>query len=244
LYDFKLQVRKAFHRLGFDLRYFKDSEEGILRNLIARLHPAAVLDVGANTGQYAQMLRRIGYGGVIVSFEPLSSAHAKLSVEASADSNWIVAPRAALGSAKGSIEINVAANSVSSSVLPMQAVHLAAAPESRYVATETVALERLDNLLPAIFPATGPLILKMDTQGYEEQVLAGAVGVLSRVAAIQMEISLVPLYQGAPTVVHTLSAMGDLGYHLFQVIPGFRDVTTGQLLQLDGIFVRQLPSAT
>jgi FkbM family methyltransferase len=244
LYDFKLQVRKAFHRLGFDLRYFKDSEEGILRNLIARLNPVAVLDVGANTGQYAQMLRRIGYGGVIISFEPLSSAHAKLKVEASADSNWIVAPRVALGSAKGSIEINVAGNSVSSSVLPMKAVHLAAAPESRYVATETVALERLDNLLPAVFTATGPVILKMDTQGYEEQVLAGAVGILSRVVAIQLEISLVPLYEGAPTVVHILSAMGDLGYHLFQVIPGFRDVATGQLLQLDGIFVRQLPSAT
>jgi FkbM family methyltransferase len=243
LYDFKLQVRKAFHRLGFDLRYFKDSEEGIVRNLIARLHPVVVLDVGANIGQYGQMLRRIGYGGVIISFEALGAAHAKLSVQASADSNWIVAPRAALGSAKGSIEINVSRNSVSSSVLPMKATHLAAAPKSRYVATETVALERLDDLFPAIFPDAGPVFLKLDTQGYEEQVLVGAVGILSRVAAIQMEISLVPLYEGAPTVVHILSAMGDLGYHLFQVVPGFRDLKTGQLLQLDGIFVRQLPSA-
>ena len=56
--------------------------------------------------------------------------------------------------------------------------------------------------------------------------------------------SLVPLYQGAPTLVHIVVAMQDLGYHLFQIIPGFRDVKTGQMLQLDGIFVRQLPSAT
>jgi hypothetical protein len=83
----------------------------------------------------------------------------------------------------------------------------------------------------------------MDTQGYEEEVLNGAAGILSRVVAIQMEISLVPLYQGAPTFVHILSAMGDHGYHLFQVVPGFRDGVTGQLLQVDGIFVRQLPSA-
>jgi FkbM family methyltransferase len=244
LYDIKLKVRKAFHRLGFDLRYFKDSEEGILWNLIGRLHPVAVLDVGANIGQYGRMLRGIGYRGLIISFEPLSSAYEKLKVEAGADSNWIVAPRAALGSAKGSIEINVSGNSVSSSVLPMRSAHLSAAPESRYVATETVALERLDDLLPAIFPGTGPIFLKMDTQGYEEQVLKGAEGILSGVVAIQMEISLIPLYQEAPTLIHILSAMGELGYHLFQVVQGFRDVATGQLLQVDGIFVRQLPSAT
>jgi hypothetical protein len=125
----------------------------------------------------------------------------------------------------------------------MKEAHLSAAPESRYVATETVALERLDVLLPAIFSGAGPIFLKIDTQGYEEEVLKGAAGILSRVVAIQMEISLVPLYQGAPTLVHIVSAMGDLGYHLFQVVPGFRDGATGQLLQLDGIFVRQQPSA-
>ncbi|HEY6455349.1 MAG TPA: FkbM family methyltransferase [Steroidobacteraceae bacterium] len=244
MYEFKMKVRKAFHRLGLDLRRFLDSEEGILSNLINRLHPVAVLDVGANVGQYGHMLRGIGYRGAIISFEPLGSAHQKLSAAAAADRNWIVAPRTALGSAKGSIEVNVARNSVSSSVLPMHAAHLAAAPDSRYVATESVALQRLDVLLPAIFPDPGPLFLKLDTQGYEEEVLKGAAGILSRVDAIQMEISLVPLYQGAPTLVHILSAMGDLGYHLFQVIPGFRDVTTSQMLQLDGIFVRQLPSAT
>jgi FkbM family methyltransferase len=243
LYDFKLNVRKVFHRLGFDLRYFRDSEEGVLRSLIGRLHPVVVLDVGANIGQYARMLRAIGYRGLIISFEPLSSAHEKLTVEATTDSSWIVAPRAALGSVKGWIQINVSGNSVSSSVLPMKEAHLSAAPESRYIATETVALERLDVLLPAIFAGTGPILLKMDTQGYEEEVLKGAAGVLSKVVAIQMEISLVPLYQGAPTLVHILSTMGDLGYHLFQLVPGFRDDVTGQLLQLDGIFVRQLPSA-
>ena len=190
------------------------------------------------------MLFRSGYRGAIISFEPLSSAHEKLKAEAGRDGSWIVAPRAALGSAKGSIEINVSRNSVSSSVLPMEQTHLSVAPKSRYLATETVALERLDDLLPAVFPGTGPIFLKIDTQGYEEEVLKGAAGILSRVAAIQMEISLVPLYQGAPTLVHIVVAMQDLGYHLFQIIPGFRDVKTGQMLQLDGIFVRQLPSAT
>jgi FkbM family methyltransferase len=239
-----MRVRHAFHRLGYDLRYFKDSEEYVLRNLIARLNPVAVLDVGANIGQYGRELRGLGYAGPIISFEPLRAAYEKLNIEARADGNWIVAPRAALGSTKGSIEINVSGNSVSSSVLAMKETHIAAAPKARYVATETVALERLDELLPAIFSADGPVFLKMDTQGYEAEVLKGAEGILSRVVAIQMEISLVPLYHEAPTFIHIVSTMEDLGYTLFQVAPGFRDDATGQLLQLDGIFVRQLPSAT
>ncbi|HTC44383.1 MAG TPA: FkbM family methyltransferase [Steroidobacteraceae bacterium] len=242
--DIKTKVRHAFHRVGFDLRYFKDSEEGIVRNLIERLRPVAVLDVGANTGQYGRMLRGIGYAGTIISFEPLSSAHEKLTVAARSDRNWIVAPRAALGSSKGSISINVAGNSVSSSVLAMKEQHLVAAPQSRYVATEIVALERLDGLLPSIFPVAGPLILKLDTQGYESEVLKGAEGILPRVVAIQMEISLVPLYQGTSTLVPTVSEMQQRGFHLFQMVQGFRDLTTGQLLQVDGMFVRQLPSAT
>ncbi len=242
VYDMKMQVRKAFHRLGFDLRYFKDSEEGILGNLMERLRPAAVLDVGANRGEYGRMLRGIGYRGLIISFEPLSSAHEKLTLAVGADRSWIVAPRAALGSSKGSIQINVAGNSVSSSVLPMKDTHLSAAPQSRYVATETVPLERLDQLLPEISSGEGPVFLKIDTQGYEEEVLKGASGILPRVVAVQMEISLVPLYQGAPTLVHVVVAMGELGFHLFQIVPGFRDGVTGQLLQVDGIFLRQLPS--
>jgi len=244
VFDFKLQVRKAFHQFGFDLRYFKDSEEGILKNLLRRLEPAAVLDVGANVGQYGQMLRALGYHGVIVSFEPSSAAHAALATAARSDPRWIVAPRAALGAAQGSVALNVAGNSVSSSVLPMHSTHLAAAPESRYVATESVPLERLDELLPRLLTDPGPLFLKLDTQGYEEQVLRGATAILPRVLAIQLEVSLVPLYEGAPSLVHLLSAMSDLGYHLFQIIPGFRDGVTGQMLQFDGIFVRQLPSAT
>ena len=244
MYEFTHKVRQAFHLLGFDLRYYQDSEESIVGKLLACSKPVAVLDVGANTGHYARMLRSIGYGGVIVSFEPLRTAHAKLVARARGNGRWIVAPRVALGSTKGSIDINVAGNSVSSSILAMNETHLAAAPKSRYVATETVALERLDELLPTIFSSPGSLLLKMDTQGYEAEVLKGAEAILPRVTAIQMEISLVPLYGQTATLMQTLSVMKELGFELFQVIPGFQDGASGQLLQLDGIFVRQLPSAT
>jgi len=81
-------------------------------------------------------------------------------------------------------------------------------------------------------------MLKIDTQGYEREVLKGATGLLGRVASIQVEISLVPLYAGAPTLTEMVSYIEGLGYELFSLVPGFRDARSGRLLQMDGFFIR------
>ena len=78
-----------------------------------------VFDIGANAGQFAQSLRELGYRGRIVSFEPQSEAREQLERAASVDPLWEVAPKAAIGPEDGEIELNLAANSISSSLLPM-----------------------------------------------------------------------------------------------------------------------------
>lgn len=78
-----------------------------------------VFDIGANAGQFAQSLRELGYRGRIVSFEPQSEAREQLERAASVDPLWEVAPKAAIGAEDGEIELNLAANSISSSLLPM-----------------------------------------------------------------------------------------------------------------------------
>jgi hypothetical protein len=134
--------------------------------------------------------------------------------------------------------MNVSANLVSSSVLPMLGAHLDAAPESRYVRQLTVAVERLDELVPALLPPAGQLLIKVDTQGYELQVLQGATDLLPRTVAIQLELSLLPLYEGAPTFTELIAFVQSIGFELFSIIPGFRDPRSGRLLQADGFFVR------
>ena len=88
-----------------------------------------ILDVGANTGQFAKNLRASGYHGHIISFEPLSSAHAILASAATSDSLWDVAERCAVGASDSWTTINIAGNSYSSSLLPMLDLHREAAPE-------------------------------------------------------------------------------------------------------------------
>lgn len=199
-----------------------------------------VVDVGANTGGYAQELRASGFAGSIVSFEPLADAHKQLTRNARTDKHWHVMPRMALGEEDGSIQINVAGNSTSSSILPMASLHVAAAPDSRYVGKESVPLCRLDSVEhPLLSDATKRRFLKIDTQGYEMQVLRGATKLLAGCRGVQLELSLVELYEGQQLLAGTLDWLSRAGFELWCAIPGFTDGATGRMLQMDGIFFRQ-----
>jgi FkbM family methyltransferase len=234
-------VQNLFQRLGWDVRRvgYPSSEEVLLKQFLTVARPNVVFDVGANVGQYGLSLRKCGFEGRIVSFEAIASVHAQLAALAARDHDWLVAPCCALGRTAGESNINVAGNSVSSSLLPMRDAHLQASPNSAYVAREAVRVERLDDVAEPLLPKDGRLLLKVDTQGYEEEVLAGADLILKNVSAMQLELSVVPLYQGAPDLRRMLELCENLGFRLHGLIPGFFEEKTGRLLQMDGFFLRE-----
>jgi FkbM family methyltransferase len=206
---------------------------------LQRLGVDLVIDVGANTGQYAQRLRATGYRGRIVSFEPLAAAHAELTERARSDEKWSAGPRVAIGDRNGEIELKVAANSVSSSILAMLPSHLAAAPQSALCAVETVPLMKLDDAIAPYLRGDETGLLKIDVQGAEDRVIAGSERTLQRVAAIQAELSLAPLYAGQALIHDMVKALRGFGYELADVHPAFIDPRDGRLLQLDGLFLRR-----
>ena len=206
--------------------------------LFSQLHIDLVLDVGANTGQFARQCRAAGYSGKILSFEPSASAHAALLRSAASDPLWAVADRMALGAANGETEINIAVNSYSSSILPMLDAHRSAAPNSAYIQKERVSLRRLDDVVVATVPSHNNIFLKLDVQGYESHVLAGATQVLARSVALQLEMSLIPLYEGETLMPQMHANLAAQGFALWDLEPSFRDPATGRLLQVDGIFTK------
>lgn len=198
-----------------------------------------VFDIGANEGQFGRSLREFGYRGKIVSFEPLSKAHQELSREGGFDSNWVIAPRMAIGRTPGEVIINVAANLESSSILPMSSLHSDAAPTSKYTTTETVVMKTLDDVGIQYYSPDSIALVKIDTQGFEAEVLAGATDVLSRAVGVQLEMSLVELYEGQSGYLELIQIMSTKGFSLVELAPGFSDPRTGHLLQTDGIFVKK-----
>jgi len=115
--------------------------------------------------------------------------------------------------------------------------HLAAAPQSHYIQKEKVPMHRLDDALPEGIESS-TIFLKLDVQGFEPQVLSGASHTLSRTSAVQLEMSLIPLYEGELLLSQMCSAMSAKGFELWDIEPSFRDTATGRLLQVDGIFTR------
>jgi FkbM family methyltransferase len=233
-------VKSGLRGLGLDVRRYNGAyaPDAQLANTLDRLGVDVVFDVGANVGQYAQLLRRLGYARTIVSFEPLSDAHAACVAASAHDAGWQVAPRAAIGGSDGEIQINIAGNSVSSSVRPMLDRHADAAPASRYTGQETVPLQRLDTVASAWLAPGAVAFLKIDTQGFEDAVLDGAPGLLACAAGVQIELSLMPLYEGQPLIDAMIARLHRAGFELWTMWPGFADPATGRLLQVDAIFVR------
>jgi|SRR5688572_5390801 FkbM family methyltransferase len=233
-------IKQSLRRLGIEVTRFtpQSSDAAKLAKLLANHRVDCIFDVGANTGQYACQLRDVGYQGRIVSFEPQLLAHSVLLRQSYNDPMWTAAPAMALGNFDGDSEINVSENSVSSSVLGMTRKHESCAPASKYVAKQKIAVRRLDSIFwHYSYGATRPF-LKIDTQGYESQVLEGATGCIERFIGVQAEMSLFELYEGQELFFDIAQRLRDTGFTLVGLLPGFTDNDTGHLLQVDGLFFR------
>jgi len=206
--------------------------------LLKHFNITTILDVGANTGQFAYYTRKSGYQNRIVSFEPLSSAFTILNQFAKNDRNWQLV-NCAIGNQDGKIEINISQNSQSSSILDMMPEHEKSAPESAYMGKEKVEIHKLDSIIPKHTGNLEQTYLKIDTQGFEKNVLSGAEKSLKSIKGLQLELSLVELYQGETLITEMLNIIKDLGFTIYSLEPGFYDKTTGQLLQVDGVFYRK-----
>lgn len=234
-----LLLRRTLHRLGFDLVRSLDDHDLLSRRLqLLRSRDVNVLfDVGAHAGQYGQTMRAAGYGGRLVSFEPLPEPFAMLESASSTDGDW-EAVNVALGECVGEVVMHVAGNSQSSSVLQMLPAHQDADARSGYVGECRVPMTTLEKVVSDRIEADDRLFVKVDAQGYEEQVLAGAGDQLARITGLQLELSLVHLYEGQALLHQMVSKLMDEGFTLMSIEPGFWDRRTGQLLQADGIFFR------
>jgi len=197
-----------------------------------------LLDVGANTGQYATLMRRIGYKGKIVSFEPLSSAFAGLSNNAIDDKNWFC-ENFALGNKDEKAVIHVSGNSYSSSLLDILPSHIAFDADSDYIADETIQIKRMDDVFANYCLPTDVVMLKIDTQGFEKNVLEGAKQSLNNITLMQLEMSIEPLYEKEILFTEMLNYLQQAGFELFSLENGIRNPDSGKLLQVDGIFINK-----
>ena len=207
---------------------------GIIEFLRAR-RIDQVIDVGANEGQFAAMLRRGGYDGGILSLEPVAEVFERLRARAAGDPRWRVL-RCGAGAQAGRAEIGVAASSVFSSINPTTAAAAAFEAKSLAVRHESIELVTLDGLCADM---TGNIFVKIDTQGYEAQVIAGARALLGRALGVQLELPCIHLYEGTWSIAEAIAQMQALGFALCQAEPvNFSKTDPVSLVELDCLFGR------
>jgi FkbM family methyltransferase len=191
-----------------------------------------VIDVGANIGQFGLDIRRAGYKGPIYSFEPASECFSTLTKTTRRYQPWL-AFKLGLGSAEGCATINISGNSgLSTSILRMLPVHLENFPESQKVAEEQIQISTVDRQIEDLNLAPSDVFLKIDVQGYESDVIHGALKSLSSIPFCYLEVSLKPLYEGEITFLSILNLLSASGHEVVDIHRGIR-AKNGELLQLD-----------
>lgn len=201
-----------------------------------------VIDVGANAGQFGQLVRSTGYTGWLVSFEPGTVAFADLTDQCARDDKWL-AHDVALGRTREKKELSVSsANKLSSLLKPDSASMADWYPQPRSVtAVEITEVHRLDEFISYWLRETGTerVYLKRDTQGYDLEVLAGATGILDSVVAVQTEVVFKPLYENVPDISESLRTLKDLGFEPVGLFPISRH-QDARLIEMDCMAVKKL----
>jgi FkbM family methyltransferase len=241
----KTLARRAARACGYDLVRLpiEGSLGAHLAALFARLDINCVLDVGAHVGEYGLFLRGLGFHGHIVSFEPAAASFAVLSEVAGRHAGW-TAHRLALGAGHGPVALHVTRRPEFSSIRALR-------PECREIFGPAAAVERVETVemrrLSSLFGACTAGIpeprvyLKMDTQGYDLEVLDGAGSALGAVLALQSEVSVKPLYQDMPDYTASIARLTALGFELTGLFAVSRDREL-RMIELDCVMRRSTSS--
>ncbi len=237
-------VQRAVRGLGYEvlsswrLSELTKSKNKYLTELFQKFDIGLVLDIGGNKGQFREFLREdVLYAGRILTFEPIPELAADLARQSRHDPNWTVFPFA-LGSEDGSLPLNVASSSDFSSFLTPREDEARFHQQNKTARVVEVPVRRLADVaseLPVRI-AEVPTFLKIDTQGFDLEVLKGAGDLLGQIPLVQTEMSVIPLYEKMPNYIETMGFLNERGFlpSSFNII-NMKKRTT--IVEFDAVFV-------
>lgn len=216
-------------------------EQTHLQRLLRHFDVDCVFDVGANTGQYATMLRRkAGFGGRIISFEPIPEAAGAVRKKAKADPLWTLEEMALADTSESRLFHVMAGSEFSSLSAPRNDEVGRFSAMNRPVRSIMVRAETLANAFPRLQAKYGfkRPFLKMDTQGFDLAVLRGAGDVLSQFVGFQSELSIRRIYEDASDFRDAITFYQSLGFDLSAFVPNNAGHFPA-LIEIDCIMVRR-----
>lgn len=220
------KLKHVLRSRGYDIIRHKELPE------LLELHRVdIVLDIGANDGGYATELRQSGWTGPLVSFEPQPGTFGRLRQRFAGDFQWS-GHQVGLGSEDAVLTMNIHEMDVLSSFLQK----IETSENAQQVEVE---VKRMDGILDGILGIHSRPFVKIDTQGFELEIIKGFGSRATGVIGWQLEMSVEPLYQNQPKMEEVIGLMRSLGFSLWKILPGLRDPLTLQSFEFDGIFFKR-----
>jgi FkbM family methyltransferase len=219
-------LRSFVRKKGYDVVKHKELPVWLAHHKID-----VVLDIGANDGRYATEIREAGWDGRIISFEPQPAVFERLKNHMGSDSEWR-GYQMGLGSADTTLTMNAYGLDVLSSFLDMK-------ENDQTLERIEVPVKRPDSILDEVLSGYSRPFVKIDTQGFEMEIMRGFGSRLKEVIGWQVELSVKSCYENQPTIEEVISLMRANGFLLWRILPGLRDPATFQAYELDGIFFRE-----
>lgn len=191
----------------------------------------AIIDVGANIGQFAYMAHIALPELPIFSFEPDPACFEGLQRTFAAHHLSGQCFPLAISDREGQVALNVYESPVNNSLLPRQNEH---ATSVRQVNCAT-----LDSLCAELSAVHAPF-LKIDVQGAELAVLSGATEFLKRCKFVMLETSLASSYEGNAHIADVFSFMRDAGFVCWEIVDVLRKKKPDELgiVEMDLLFIR------
>jgi FkbM family methyltransferase len=198
-----------------------------------------IIDIGANTGQYANVIAKEFPNVPIHSFEPIASVYKELQKNVKHLPN-VKTYNYAMGATEGKTFINHNVNGhYTSSILETGERTKSNFPTwTDETVQEEISVITLDSFV-AKENLDKNIFLKIDVQGFEDQVLIGGMHAIQDVKVIQMETAFQEMYVGEKPFEYFYSLMKSNGFELAGFFDFCYDNKNGRPLFCDTIYVKK-----
>lgn len=237
---YKKIIKNIFKKFGLEIKKYnpQDDFNFLITRCIKKFQIDCFWDVGANIGQTGESIRKHGYTGNILSFEPQEEAYKKLLKNSFNDPKWKIYEKCGLGQ-NGFKKINISKNSVSSSFLEMENLHIDKNPESKFIKKEEVKIISLNEVFNKEKNSFKKNFLKIDTQGYEKEVLDSGENILDNFIGISCEISVQPLYKNEARFLDIINCLNTKGFEIYSIHNSYYEIDFGQTFSVDIVFIKK-----
>ena len=197
-----------------------------------------VIDIGANVGEFTAIFAELFPDARVYAFEPLPDCYEELKKVAKQYQGRVKAFNIALGTQVGSFEFNRSSWAPASSFRKMSKLHKNSYPHSAESETVTVDIKTLDKVFENIDLKKNTLI-KMDVQGFEDEVIKGGLEVIKKAKVLVIECSLQTTYEAEPMFDGIYKLLHPMGFEYRGSLKQSIRKDDQSFLQTDCVFIKK-----